>query len=126
MRPGQVSSSGAQLAAVLKAVMSRLAPRYYVCNSLPIGKDIMGGKESMPTSTLTSKGQITIPKELRDQLHLKKGSRLEFVVDASGRVILQPLNSDFRSLRGMIRSNRRRPVSIEEMNKAIPAPYSCT
>src|SRR5437588_93376 len=97
-----------------------------LCDSLPIGKDIMDGKELMLTSTLTSKGQITIPKELRDQLHLKKGSRLEFVVEASGRVILQPLNSDFRSLRGMIRSKRRRPVSIEEMNKAIAGGYSGT
>jgi antitoxin PrlF len=79
----------------------------------------------MPTSTLTSKGQITIPKELRDQLHLKKGSRLEFVVEASGRVILQPLNSDFQ-LRGMIRPKRRRPVSIEEMNNAIAGGYSGT
>jgi len=80
----------------------------------------------MSTSTLTSKGQITIPKQVRDQLHLKKGSRLEFVVEASGRVVLQPLNSDFRSLRGMIRSKRRRPVSIEEMNDAIASGYSGT
>ena len=86
----------------------------------------MKSKETMPTSTLTSKGQITIPKELRDQLHLKKGSRLEFVVEASGRVILQPLNSDFQSLRGMIRSKRRRRVSIEEMNEAIAGGYSGT
>ena len=86
----------------------------------------MDGKENMPTSTLTSKGQITIPKELRDQLHLKKGSRLEFLVEASGRVVLQPLNSDFRSLRGMIRSKRRRPVSIEEINDAIASGYSGT
>src|SRR5260370_20121902 len=106
--------------------MSRPAPRYYVCNSLPIGKDIMDGKEPMPTSTLTSKGQITIPKELPDQLHLKKGSRLEFVVEASGRVILQPLNSDFRALLWLIRSKRQRPVSIDEMNIAIAARYSRT
>jgi antitoxin PrlF len=86
----------------------------------------MNGKEAMPTSTLTSKGQITIPKQVRDQLHLKKGSRLEFSVDPSGRVILQPLNSDFRTLRGMIRSKRKRPVSIAEMNHAIARGYSGT
>jgi antitoxin PrlF len=86
----------------------------------------MDGKEDMPTSTLTSKGQITIPKELRDRLHLKKGSRLEFVVEASGRLILQPLNSDFRSLRGMIRSQRKRPASIAEVNEAIASGYSGT
>ena len=91
-----------------------------------MGKDMIDGKEAMPTSTLTSKGQITIPKEVRDQLHLKTGSRLEFVVDRSGRVILQPLNSDFRTLRGMVRSKRKRPVSIEEMNGAIASGYSGT
>jgi len=80
----------------------------------------------MPTSTLTSKGQITIPREVRDQLHLKKGSRLEFVVDPSGRVILQALDSDFRALRGMIRSKRKRPVSIREINEAIARGYSST
>jgi len=83
-------------------------------------------KEAMPTSTLTSKGQITIPKEVRDRLHLKTGSRLEFFVDPSGRVILQRLNSDFRALKGMIRSKRKRPVPIEEMNEAIASGYSGT
>ena len=86
----------------------------------------MDGKETMPTSTLTSKGQITIPKEVRDRLHLKTGSRLEFSVDPSGRVILQTLNSDFRALKGMIRSKRKRPVSIEEINEAIASGYSGT
>jgi len=42
----------------------------------------------MPTSTLTSKGQITLPKEIRDQLHLKTGSKIAFVTDSSGRVVL--------------------------------------
>jgi antitoxin PrlF len=86
----------------------------------------MDGKDDMPTSTLTSKGQITIPKQVREQLHLKTGSRLEFVVDSSGRVIIQPLNSDFRALRGMIRSKRKRPASVAEMNEAIAHGYSGT
>jgi antitoxin PrlF len=80
----------------------------------------------MPTSTLTSKGQITIPKEVRDRLHLKTGSRVEFLLEPSGRVILQPLNSDFRSLRGMIRWKQRHPVSIKEMNEAVAKGYSGT
>jgi antitoxin PrlF len=80
----------------------------------------------MPTSTVTSKGQITIPKEVRDRLNLKTGSRLDFVIEASGRVILKPLSSDFRSLRGMIKSKRKSPVSIEEMNDAIARGYSGT
>ena len=87
---------------------------------------MINSKEAMPTSTLTSKGQITIPKEVRDRLHLKTGSRLEFLLESSGRVILQPLNSDFRSLRGMIRSKQLRPVSVKEMNEAIAKGYSGT
>jgi antitoxin PrlF len=80
----------------------------------------------MPTSTLTSKGQITLPKQVREQLGLQTGSRVDFVIEPSGRVILKPLNSDFRSLRGIVRSKRKRPVSIEEMNEAIARGFSGT
>jgi antitoxin PrlF len=80
----------------------------------------------MPTSTLTSKGQITLPKEIRDQLHLKAGSKINFITDPSGQVLLKPLNGDFRQLRGIVKSKRKRPVSIEEMNEAIARGYSGT
>ena len=80
----------------------------------------------MPASTLTSKGQITIPREVRDRLHLKTGSRVDFIVEASGQVVLKPLDSNFRSIRGIVRSRRKRPVSIKEMNEAITQGYSRT
>jgi antitoxin PrlF len=80
----------------------------------------------MPTATLTSKGQVTLPKEVRQNLHLQAGSRVDFIIEPSGRVIVQPLDADFRSLRGMIRLKRKRPVSIEEMNEAIAKGYSGT
>lgn len=80
----------------------------------------------MPVSTVTSKGQITLPKEIRDQLHLKTGSKINFETDSSGRVVLKPLIGDFRSLRGIVRSKRKRPASIEEMNEAIAQGYSGT
>lgn len=73
----------------------------------------------MPTATLTSKGQITIPKEIRDQLRLQTGHRLEFETDKNGKVFLVPRNKDFRSLKGIMRSKRKTPVSVEEMNQAI-------
>ena len=73
----------------------------------------------MATSTVTSKGQITIPKEIRDQLHLHTGNRIEFVVDPTGRLILTPRNKDFRSVKGLLRSKRKRPVSIHAMEHAI-------
>ena len=41
-------------------------------------------------STVTSKGQITLPKPLRDRLELKAGSQVDFVVNASGEIVLKP------------------------------------
>ena len=78
----------------------------------------------MPTSTLTSKGQITLPKQVREQLRLHRGSRIDFVIEPSGRVTLKPLNSDFRLLKGIVRVRRKRPVSIEEMNESIATGFS--
>jgi AbrB family looped-hinge helix DNA binding protein len=48
----------------------------------------------MPTHevTVTSKGQITIPAELRAKLNLKEGDQVEFYVDRSGRVLMRPRN----------------------------------
>ncbi|MBF4556381.1 AbrB/MazE/SpoVT family DNA-binding domain-containing protein [Pseudomonas sp. p50] len=43
----------------------------------------------MTTTTMTSKGQVTIPKPIRDALHLLPGSAIEFSVNAQGEVVLQ-------------------------------------
>jgi antitoxin PrlF len=43
--------------------------------------------------TLTSKGQITIPVELRARLNLKEGDKLEFYMDRSGTVLVRPRNA---------------------------------
>ena len=80
----------------------------------------------MPTGTLTSKGQITIPREVRERLHLQTGSRVDFIVEPSGQVVLKPLDRNFHSIRGIVRSRRKRPVSIKEMNEAIAQGYSGT
>jgi len=42
------------------------------------------------TTTLTSKGQVTIPKHIREALHLKPGSGVEFALDAAGSVVIKP------------------------------------
>ena len=73
----------------------------------------------MATSTLTSKGQITIPKEIRDHLKLRTGHRLEFRIATDGHVVMQSRSRDVRELKGILRSPRRKPVSVEEMNEAI-------
>ncbi|MEK7406152.1 MAG: AbrB/MazE/SpoVT family DNA-binding domain-containing protein [Acidobacteriota bacterium] len=73
----------------------------------------------MATGTITSKGRITIPKEIRDQMNLRTGQRVDFQVDPAGHVLLKPRNKDVRMLKGIIRSPRKRPVSVQEMNEAI-------
>lgn len=73
----------------------------------------------MPTSTITSKGQITIPRTVRERLNWKTGDRLDFTVDASGRVIVELATGDIRELRGFLYRPGRKPVSVEEMDEAI-------
>ena len=68
-------------------------------------------------STLTSKGQITIPREIRDQLQLKTGDRVEFIFGDNGRVELLPATASITELKGMLPAPRK-PVSVEEMNQS--------
>jgi len=69
-------------------------------------------------ATLTSKGQLTLPKALRDRLHLRAGDRVEFVVNEDGRVELIPLTSSVSALKGMV-SKPEVPVSLEAMDDAV-------
>src|SRR6185295_6359816 len=48
----------------------------------------------MPASTMTSKGRVTIPKEVRERLALKEGDRLVFRFDDQGNLLLQAENSE--------------------------------
>ncbi|NWF59443.1 MAG: type II toxin-antitoxin system PrlF family antitoxin [Fischerella sp.] len=73
----------------------------------------------MSITTITSKGQTTIPKEIRDKLNLRPGDRISFIVEADGRVYIQPLNVHVEELSGILHQPGREPVSIEEMNAAI-------
>jgi antitoxin PrlF len=70
-------------------------------------------------STITVKGQATIPKAIRDHLHVKPGDRIKFFIHPDGTVVMLPI-VPVSSLRGIIKS-RRRPVTIEEMDEAIAA-----
>jgi len=82
--------------------------------------------DTIVLSTVTSKGQITIPKEIRDRLRLQAGSRVEFQLNPQGQVIMRARNRDFHSLKGIVRSRRKTPVSVEEMNEAIARGWSGT
>jgi AbrB family looped-hinge helix DNA binding protein len=68
-------------------------------------------------SAITVKGQATIPKAIREHLRLQPGDRVKFFVHPDGTVVLLP-KLPASALRGMIKSRRRRPASIEEMTNA--------
>ena len=72
----------------------------------------------MATSTITSKGQTTIPKHVRDQLHLKSGDRVEFVVRDDGTALMVPATVPVASLRGMLPPPSK-PVTLDEMDRVI-------
>ena len=72
----------------------------------------------MATATLTSKGQITIPIAVRQELQLDTGDRVEFVQIAPGRFEMIANTSDVTVLKGMF-GTPKKAVSIEAMNQAI-------
>ena len=71
-------------------------------------------------SAITIKGQATIPKAIREHLRLKPGDRVKFFVHPDGSVVLLPKRSA-SALRGMVKSRRHKPVTIEEMSAAAAA-----
>jgi antitoxin PrlF len=73
----------------------------------------------MPTATLTSKGQITLPKAIRERLRLHAGDVVDFVVDDAGEVRVRAGNGDVLALQGLLHRPGRRPVSLEDMDRAI-------
>ncbi len=70
-------------------------------------------------ATMTSKGQLTIPKQVRDELGLKTGTR--FHVTVRGReVIVRPKNGKLADLAGMLgRPPGGRSLTVEEMDEAV-------
>ncbi|GAB4356586.1 MAG: hypothetical protein Kow0073_14250 [Immundisolibacter sp.] len=69
-------------------------------------------------ATLTSKGRVTIPKAVRDALHLRTGDRLGFILEADGSVRVLPINGSIRRLKGIL-PKPSRALTVQEMDDAI-------
>lgn len=69
-------------------------------------------------ATMTSKGQVTFPKPVRDRLDLHAGDRLDFVLRDDGLLEVIPLKQPAAKLRGLL-PKPAKPVTIEQMNAAI-------
>lgn len=81
-------------------------------------KDLCKG---MPISTLTRKGQTTIPIQVREYLRLQPGDRLEFSIEGDGQVVLRPATASIEALDGMLDRSGTPPVSLAAMQQAIAA-----
>jgi AbrB family looped-hinge helix DNA binding protein len=68
-------------------------------------------------STLTSKGQTTIPKDIRESLGMKTGDRMTFTLMPDGTVLLRVKNKSIMSLAGTLRKKGRKPVPVEQLSR---------
>jgi len=74
----------------------------------------------MITGTVSSKGQITIPKKIREFLDVETSDKVVFTPLEDGRVLIASKQNPASSLFGMLKHRRlSRPVSLEEMDSAI-------
>jgi antitoxin PrlF len=70
------------------------------------------------TSTVTSKGQVTIPVEARRRLRILPGTKLEFVIRDDGRLEVIPLSGSIKELKGAL-PKPKRGLTLAEMDAAI-------
>ena len=73
----------------------------------------------MTMATLTSKGQVTIPKTVRDSLKIKSGDKVEFVVTENREALIRPVTMNVDDVFGKLHDDKRKPVSVEKMDAAI-------
>jgi antitoxin PrlF len=69
-------------------------------------------------ATLSAKGQITIPKEMRQALNLRPGDQLIYSL-VDGEIIVTPKNIDFKDLAGLLGTPPNGPATLEEIDAAV-------
>jgi AbrB family looped-hinge helix DNA binding protein len=68
-------------------------------------------------ATLTSKGQTTIPKEIRESLGMKPGDRMTFTLMPDGTVVLRVKRKSVLQLAGALRRKGRKPIPIAQLSR---------
>jgi AbrB family looped-hinge helix DNA binding protein len=68
-------------------------------------------------ATLTSKGQTTIPKEIRDGLGMKPGDRMTFTLMPDGTVVMRVKTRSMIDLAGLLHRKGRKPVPVEKLSR---------
>ncbi len=73
----------------------------------------------MPLATLTTKGQLTIPKKVRESLKLHTGDKIEFIVTENREAIIRPISKKVDEIFCKLHKAGRKPVSLEAIDDAI-------
>ena len=73
----------------------------------------------MALATLTTKGQVTLPKEIRDSLKLHTGDKIEIIVTENREAIIRPVSKKVDDIFCKLHKPGRKSVSLEEMSEAI-------
>lgn len=68
-------------------------------------------------ATLTSKGQTTIPKEIRESLGMKAGDRMTFTLMPDGTVVMRVKNKSITQLAGILHKKGRKSVPVEQLSR---------
>lgn len=69
-------------------------------------------------ATITSKGQVTIPQEVRDRLRLRSGQKVRFAIEDENRAVITPASPRLSDLAGIL-GKPKRTATLEEMDEAI-------
>jgi len=72
----------------------------------------------MPTATITSKGQLTLPASVRAEIGVTAGDRIDFVLNGEGSYVLIPKSRSIKALKGIV-PKPEKPVSLLDMQDAI-------
>ena len=73
----------------------------------------------MALATITTKGQVTIPKSVRDSLMLTTGDKIEFVVTNKREALIRPISKKVDEVFGILHKPGRKTVSVEEMDAKL-------
>ena len=121
--------SGATMAEIISAtggpqynVLKRLEARGYRLRKVKEGKETRYLAEAPQSqvfhATMTSKGQVTIPQEVRERLRLHSGQQLQFTMEAGNRVVVTPVYRRLSELAGIL-PKPKRTLTLEEMDEVI-------
>ena len=69
-------------------------------------------------ATMTSRGQVTLPKPIRDKLNLRPGDKIEFMIVEDGSLLVTPCTAPVTRLKGMV-PRPETPLSLEDIDKTV-------